>query len=110
MTDDGEALLIKSSSLETPGPPGLFQIIVGIREDGNHVYWLLPMTNRVIPLDTWTEKDSFKTIDEIGSAIRALPGNTSVYVGVPEDFSPGQNEIRRLTKAEIDQLRRLVRE
>lgn len=104
MAEDRNTIPIKSAIARDAESPGLFQVIVEIRRSEKDVYLLLPMTNRVMPLEIVSGIDYFVTIEDIASAIGALPENTNVYAANPSDFSSGKKRIRRLTDLEINHL------
>lgn len=105
MSEHIEPSLIKSAPAKAKEPPGLFHVIVETADGGQDIYLLLPVTNRMMPLDIVTDKSRFETLEDLATAIDLLPENTEVYTAKPEVFFAGKKNIRCLRNSEIAKLR-----
>lgn len=102
-------LIIKSAIKGTKESQGLFHVIVETINMEHEVYLLLPITNRKMPLDVVDKKSCFSTLEDLASAIDALPINTDVYAAEPMSFFTGSKNIRRLSAIEEEKIKKLLK-
>lgn len=103
-----EAASIKSASSGEKAPPALYHVIVETTDKEKDIYVLLPMTSRMMPLNSVRDEHRFASLKELAYAITALHENTSVNAAEPHLFIPGDRQIRRLTNSEIEEVRKLL--